>query len=84
VLLRDFLRNPVYEDVSNTPFFSMVVECKTKVLYSKSKSSQSQHSLFSLGMFTYTYERQDIIQIALKRLPRKGWGERRKKKGKLY
>jgi hypothetical protein len=27
-------------------------------------------------MFTYTYERQDIIQIALKRLP-----ERRKKKG---
>jgi hypothetical protein len=31
--------------------------------------SQSQYSLFSLGMFTYTYERQDIIQIALKRLP---------------
>jgi hypothetical protein len=27
--------------------------------------SQSQYSLFSLGMFTYTYERQDIIQIAL-------------------
>jgi hypothetical protein len=25
--------------------------------------------LFSLGMLTYTYERQDIIQIALKRLP---------------
>jgi hypothetical protein len=34
--------------------------------------SQSQYSLFSLGMFTYTYE--------LKRLPR-GGGERRKKKG---
>jgi hypothetical protein len=31
--------------------------------------SQSQYNLFSLGMFTYTYERQDIIQIALKRLP---------------
>jgi hypothetical protein len=31
--------------------------------------SQSQYSLFSLGMFIYTYERQDIIQIALKRLP---------------
>jgi hypothetical protein len=31
--------------------------------------SQSQYSLFSLGMFTYTYEHQDIIQIALKRLP---------------
>jgi hypothetical protein len=30
-------------------------------------------------MFTYTYERQDIIQIALKRLP--GGGERRRKKG---
>jgi hypothetical protein len=30
-------------------------------------------------MFTYTYERQDIIQIALKRLP--GGRERRKKKG---
>jgi hypothetical protein len=41
--------------------------------------SQSQYSLFSLGMFTYTYERQDIIQIALKRLP--GEGERCKKKG---
>jgi hypothetical protein len=31
--------------------------------------SQRQYSLFSLGMFTYTYERQDMIQIALKRLP---------------
>jgi hypothetical protein len=41
--------------------------------------NQSQYSLFSLGMFTYTYERQDIIQIALKRLP--GGRERRKKKG---
>jgi hypothetical protein len=29
----------------------------------------SQYTLFSLGMFTYTYERHDIIQIALKRLP---------------
>jgi hypothetical protein len=27
--------------------------------------SQSQYSLFSLGMFIYTYKRQDIIQIAL-------------------
>jgi hypothetical protein len=26
----------------------------------------SQYSLFSLGMFTYTYERQDIMQITLK------------------
>jgi hypothetical protein len=33
------------------------------------KESQSQNTLFSLGMFTYTYERQDIIQIPLKRLP---------------
>jgi hypothetical protein len=30
-------------------------------------------------MFTYTYERQDIIQIALKRLP--GGGEIAVKKG---
>jgi hypothetical protein len=29
----------------------------------------NQNTLFSLGMLTYTYERQDIIQIALKRLP---------------
>jgi hypothetical protein len=41
--------------------------------------SQSQYSLFSLGMFKYTFERQDIIQIALKRL--QGGGESRKKKG---
>jgi hypothetical protein len=34
-----------------------------------SSQSQSQYSLFSLGMVTYTNERQDIIQIALKRLP---------------
>jgi hypothetical protein len=27
-----------------------------------------KNTLFSLGMFTYTYERQVIIQIALKRL----------------
>jgi hypothetical protein len=38
--------------------------------------SQSQYSLFSLGMFTYTYERQDIIQIALKTLPGGGGGVR--------
>jgi hypothetical protein len=38
----------------------------------KDASSQSQYSLFILGMFTYTYERQDIIQIALKRLPGRG------------
>jgi hypothetical protein len=31
--------------------------------------TQTQNTLFSLGMFTYTYEHQDIIQIALKRLP---------------
>jgi hypothetical protein len=31
-----------------------------------------KNTLFSLGMFTYTYERQDIIQIALKRVPREG------------
>jgi hypothetical protein len=36
-----------------------------------------KNTLFSLGMFKYTYERQDIIQIALKTLP--GEGERRKK-----
>jgi hypothetical protein len=28
---------------------------------------KNQNRLFSLGMLTYTYERQDIIQIALKR-----------------
>jgi hypothetical protein len=37
-----------------------------------------KNTLFNLVMFTYTYERQDIIQIALKRLP--GGGERRKKR----
>jgi hypothetical protein len=42
----------------------------------KVKKVNSPYSLFSLGMFTYTSERQDIIQIALKRLP--GGGERRK------
>jgi hypothetical protein len=31
--------------------------------------TQTQNTLFSLGMLTYTYERQDIIQIALKSLP---------------
>jgi hypothetical protein len=35
-----------------------------------------KNTLFSLGMFTYTYERQDIIPIALIRLP-----ERRKNEG---
>jgi hypothetical protein len=42
------------------------------------KIFKSQYSLFSLGMFTYTYEFQHVIQIALKRLT--GEGERRKKK----
>jgi hypothetical protein len=39
--------------------------------FDKSKGSEFKfkNTLFSLGMFTYTYERQDIIQIALKRLP---------------
>jgi hypothetical protein len=42
----------------------------TKVVFIQLISQmQSQYILFSLGMFTYTYERQDIIQIALKRLP---------------
>jgi hypothetical protein len=31
--------------------------------------SQSQNTLFNLGTVTYSYERQDIIQFALKRLP---------------
>jgi hypothetical protein len=31
--------------------------------------SQIQNTLFNLGMVTYSYERQDIIQFALKRLP---------------
>jgi hypothetical protein len=35
----------------------------------KFTQTQTQNNLFSLGMLTYTYERQDIIQIALKRLP---------------
>jgi hypothetical protein len=29
----------------------------------------SQNSLFNLGMFTYSYEVPNIIQIALERLP---------------
>jgi hypothetical protein len=40
--------------------------------------SQSQYSLFSLCMFTYTYERQDMMQIALKRLPNGGGGAQKK------
>jgi hypothetical protein len=47
-------------------------------IYSNSKF-KFKNTLFSLGMFTYTYERQDIMQIALKGLS--GGGERRKKKG---
>jgi hypothetical protein len=35
-----------------------------------------KNTLISLGMFTYTYERQGMIQIALKRLP----GEERRTK----
>jgi hypothetical protein len=46
-------------------------------MYVKIKSIKN--TLFSLGMLAYTYERQDIIQIALKRLP--GVGERAVKKG---
>jgi hypothetical protein len=38
-----------------------------------------QTSLFSLDMFTYTYKRLDIKQIALKRLPGEK-GECRKKR----
>jgi hypothetical protein len=42
---------------------------------------KNQNTLFSLlGMLTYTYERQDIIQIALKRLPEGGGGSALKKK----
>jgi hypothetical protein len=36
------------------------------------------NNLFSLGMVTYFYENQDIIQIPLKRLPG-GWKCRKKK-----
>jgi hypothetical protein len=43
-------------------------EMRLESLQEVSLQSQSQYSLFSLGMFTYTYEHQDI-QIALKRLP---------------
>jgi hypothetical protein len=39
---------------------------------------KGQNSLFSLCMLTYTYELQDIIQLALKRLP--GEGEFSKKR----
>jgi hypothetical protein len=42
--------------------------------------TKNQNTLFSLGMLTYTDERQDIIQIALKGLPGGGRGECRKKK----
>jgi hypothetical protein len=30
---------------------------------------KDKNTLFNLGMVTYSYERQDIIQFALKRLP---------------
>jgi hypothetical protein len=42
---------------------------------------KSQYSLFSLGMLTYTFKRQDITQIALERLPGEGGGNAVKKKG---
>jgi hypothetical protein len=35
---------------------------------------KTQYSLFSLGMLTYTFKRQDITQIALERLPGEGGG----------
>jgi hypothetical protein len=56
---------------------AMLGESLWTTTYGQERRNQSQYSLFSLGMFTYTYERQDIIQIALKILP---GGERRKKK----
>jgi hypothetical protein len=37
--------------------------------YIQFSQSQSQNTLFNLGMVTYSYERQNIIQFALKRLP---------------
>jgi hypothetical protein len=36
-------------------------------LFNACNQSQSQNTLFSLGVVTYSYERQDIIQFALKR-----------------
>jgi hypothetical protein len=41
-------------------------DCEVTV---KLKKLKTQNTLFSLGMLTNTYELQDIIQIALKRLP---------------
>jgi hypothetical protein len=38
----------------------------------------SQNSLFNLGMFTYSYQSPNIIQIALNKLP--GGGKHRNKK----
>jgi hypothetical protein len=47
-------------------------------LISCTRAFKFKNTLFSLGMFTYTYERQDITLIALKRLP--GGRECRKKR----
>jgi hypothetical protein len=69
--------NKDYATVSRNLFLFNIIYYPIKYLIpngvsSHSFQSQSQYSLFSLGMFTYTYERQDIIQIALKRLPEGG------------
>jgi hypothetical protein len=66
------------------PWYSRYVSCTMELLPLKvikgiflplplklypSKGIKNQSALFILGMLTYTYERQDIIQNALKRLP---------------
>jgi hypothetical protein len=51
-------------------FLSYKIQGRSSIKCQNGPKVKSQYSLFSLGMFTYTYERQDIIQIALKRLPR--------------
>jgi hypothetical protein len=39
------------------------------ILIVESFKIKVKNTLFNLGMVTYSYERQDLIQFALKRLP---------------
>jgi hypothetical protein len=50
-------------------FFIDVTSGKPNKFKLQSIILKTHNTLFSLGNLTYTYERQDIIQIALKRLP---------------
>jgi hypothetical protein len=55
-----FRDNKEYKDKDSIRFFVKMVGNKVKV--------EVKNILFRLGMFTYSYESQDIIQLAVKRL----------------